>query len=68
MPKPIVCFSEQLRQFGENFRFYFSKRQWKYFLIVLLGLIECDERKTMSGLLRVIGEHISLSGYSRFLN
>jgi len=68
MPKPIVCLSEQLRQFAENFRSCFSKRQWKYFVIVLLGLIECEERKTMSGLLRVIGEQVSLSGLSRFLN
>ena len=68
MPKPIVCLSEQLRQFAELFRSCFSKRQWKYFVIVLLGLIECEERKTMSGLLRVIGEQVSLSGLSRFLN
>jgi hypothetical protein len=68
MPKPIVCLSEQLRQFVEIFRSCFSKRQWKYFVIVLLGLIECEERKTMSGLLRVVGEHVSLSGLSRFLN
>jgi hypothetical protein len=68
MPKPIVCLSERLRQFAEIFRSCFSKRQWKYFVIVLLGLIECEERKTMSGLLRVIGEQVSLSGLSRFLN
>lgn len=68
MPKPIVCLSEQLRQFAELFRSCFSKRQWKYFVIVLLGLIECEERKTMSGLLRVVGEQVSLSGLSRFLN
>ena len=68
MPKPIVCLSEQLRQFAERFRSCFSKRQWKYFVIVLLGLIECEERKTMSGLLRMIGEQVSLSGLSRFLN
>jgi hypothetical protein len=68
MPKPIVCLCEQLRQFTEIFRSCFSKRQWKYFVIVLLGLIECEERKTMSGLLRVIGEQVSLSGLSRFLN
>jgi hypothetical protein len=68
MPKPIVCISEQLRQYLEIFRSCFSKRQWKYFVIVLLGLIECEERKTMSGLLRVIGERISLAGLSRFLN
>ena len=52
MPKPIVCLSEQLRQYLELFRSCFSKPQWKYFVIVLLGLIECEERKTMTGLLR----------------
>jgi hypothetical protein len=30
--------------------------------------VECEERKTMTGLLRVVGEQISLSGLSRFLN
>jgi hypothetical protein len=68
MPKPIVCLSEQLCQFLEIFRPCFSQRQWKYFVIVLLGLIECEERKTLTGLLRVIGERVSLSGLSRFLN
>lgn len=68
MPKPIVCLSEQLRQFAEIFRSCFSKRQWKYFVIVLLGLIEGEERKSLSGLLRVIGEQVSLCGLSRFLN
>jgi len=43
MPKQIVCLSEQLRQFAEIYRSCFSKRQWKYFVIVLLGLIECEE-------------------------
>jgi hypothetical protein len=68
MPKPIVCLSEQLCQFLEAFRPCFSKRQWKYFVTVLLGLIECEERKTMTGILRVVGERISLSGLSRFLS
>ena len=68
MPKPIVCLSEQLRQYMEAFQHCFSKRQWKYFVIVLLGLIECEERKTLSGLLRVVGERVSLSGLSRFMN
>src|SRR4030067_3621423 len=68
MPKPIVCLSEQLRQYLEIFRPCFSKRQWKYFVTVLLGLIECEERKTMTGLLRVVGKRISLSGLSRFLS
>ena len=67
MPKPIVCLSEQLRQYLEAFRPCFRKRQWKYFVTVLLGLIECEERRTMTGFLRVVGERISLSGLSRFL-
>ena len=67
MPKPIVCLSDQLRQFVTVFRTCFTKRQWKYFVIVLLALIECEERQTMTGLLRVIGEQVSLSGLSRFL-
>ena len=68
MPKPIVCLSAPLRQFVERFRSCFSRRQWRYFVIVLLGLIECEERKTLTGLLRVIGETVSLSGLSRFLS
>jgi len=68
MPKPLVCLSEQLRQFAEYFRPCFSRRQWRYFVIVLLGLVEGEERKTLTGLLRVIGESVSLSGLSRFLN
>ena len=68
MPKPIVCLSEPLRRFLEIFRACFSRRQWKYFVIVLLGLVECEERKTLSGLLRMIGEQVSLCGLSRFLN
>ncbi len=68
MPKPIVCLSEQLCQFLEVFRPCFSKRQWKYFVTIQLGLIECEERKTMTGLLRGVGERISLSGLSQFLS
>jgi hypothetical protein len=68
MPKPIVCLAAELRQYMEAFQHCFSKRQWKYFVIVLLGLIECEERRTMTGLLRVVGESSSVSGLSRFLN
>jgi hypothetical protein len=35
---------------------------------VLLGLIEYDGRKTMTGMLRGVAEEISLSGFSRFMN
>ena len=64
MPKPIVCLSEQLSKYLEAFRVCLSKRQWKYFFNVLLGLIECEERKTMTGKLRVVGEQSSLRMFS----
>jgi hypothetical protein len=68
MPKPIVCLREQLCQCLDAFRACFSKRQWKYFMTVSLGLIEGEKRKTMWDILRVAGEQISLPGFSRFLN
>lgn len=68
MPKPIACLAEALRQFLEPFRSCFSQRQWKYFVIVLLGLVECDGRSTMQGFLRVVTEKVSLSGLSRFFS
>ena len=68
MPKPIVCLSAVLRQFTELFRPCFSQRQWKYFVIVLLGLIECEGRRTLSGLLAVVGEQASLCALSRFFS
>lgn len=68
MPKPIVCLSAALCQFAEVFQPCFSQRQWKYFVIVLLGLIECDGRRTLRGLLTGVGEKVSLCGLSRFFS
>jgi hypothetical protein len=68
MPKPIVCLSEALRQYLEIFRPCFRKRQWKYFVTILLGLVECEERKTMTGMKRCVAAGISLSGLSRFMS
>lgn len=66
MPKPIVCLSAAVCEFAELFRPCFSRRQWKYFVIVLLGLIECQERRTLKSLLAAVGEKVSLCGLSRF--
>lgn len=68
MPKPIVCLSDAVRRFLEAFRPCFSRRQWKYFVIVLLGLVEGEGRSTLKGFLRCVGERVSLSGLSRFLS
>ena len=68
MPVPILCLDESLRYFAERFREQFSKPQYQYFVTVLLGLMECEGRRTLSGLLREVGEHASLAGLSRFLS
>jgi|GEM_PF-2905112 len=51
----------------ELFRSCFSRRQRKYFVTVLLGLVECEGRRTLRGLLQAVWEQVSLSGLSRFL-
>lgn len=63
MPKPIVCLSQPLRNFLKLFRPCFSHRQWKYFVIVLLGLIEQEGRHTLKGLLASVWERVSLSRF-----
>jgi hypothetical protein len=67
MPLPIVCASSTLCQFWNALAPLFSKPQWRYFVTVLLGLVQCDERHTMTAWLRVVRAGRSLSGLSRFL-
>ncbi len=68
MPQPIICLDEQLRHFAERYRAVFTKPQYQYFVTVLLGLMECEGRRTLSGLLREVSQSPSLSGLSRFLS
>jgi len=68
MPVPIICLDEYVRYFAERFRKLFSKTQHQYFVIVLLGLMLCEGRRTLSGLLRQIADRPSLAGLSRFLS
>ncbi|MCL6567260.1 MAG: transposase [Acidobacteriia bacterium] len=68
MPTPIICVADPLRHFAEAFRGCFTKRQWKYFVTVLLALVQCEARHTLTALLRTVGEPVSLSGLSRFLS
>ena len=47
MPVPIICLDEHVRHFAERFRKLFSKPQYQYLVIVLLGLMRmsrADER------------------------
>jgi len=57
----------RLRHFTAAFRPCFSKPQHRYFEIVLLALLLCQEAKTLSALLRHVAVPITLSGLSRFL-
>ncbi len=68
MPIPILCLDEQVRHFAERFRKLLSKPQYQYFVIVLLGLMQCEGTRTLSGLLRQIATGPSLAGLSRFLS
>ena len=67
MRVPIICMDGHLRDFVSAFRSCFSKPQHRYFEIVLLALLLCQEAKTLSGLLRQVAVQVTLSGLSRFL-
>ena len=68
MPVPIVCLDARLRQFALTFRRCFNRPQMQYFVIVLLGLMLCQEHRTLTGLQRQVAEQTSLSGLSRFFS
>ena len=50
MPVPILCLDDEMHQFAERFRDQFSKPQYQHFVIVLLGLVLCEGRRTLSEL------------------
>ena len=68
MPIPMICRDERLGQFAAAFRGCFSKPQARYCEIVLLALLLCQERHTLSGVRRQIAERLSVAGLSRFLS
>lgn len=63
----VLLQTANLRQYMQMARDVFSRPQWKYFVTVLLALLECDETRTLSGLLRQVAVKVTLSGMSRFL-
>jgi len=68
MPVPMLCLDDELRHFADRYHGLFSKPQYQYFVIVLLGLMMGEGRRTLSGLLRIVGTQASLAGLSRFLS
>ncbi len=67
MRVPIICMDGRLRHFTAAFRSCFSTPQHRYFEIVLLALLLCQEAKTLTGMLRQVAVQVTLSGLSRFL-
>jgi SRSO17 transposase len=68
MRVPIICMDAHLRHFAAAFHSCFSKPQRRYFEIVLLALLLCQEAHTLSALLRQVLARVTLSGLSRFLS
>jgi len=67
MAQPVIVQDATLRQFARSLAGVFSQPQWKYFVIVLLGLLHNDSAQTLCGLLRQVATMASVSGLSRFL-
>ncbi len=67
MPVPIVCLDARVRQWATSFAACFSKPQYQHFVTVLLGLLLCQEARTLSGLRRQVAGGPSLASLSRFI-
>jgi hypothetical protein len=67
MAQPIHLCDARLAQYLRLFSDKFSLPQWKYFVTVLLGLVQCDERRTLSALLRHVAVNVTICGLSFFL-
>jgi hypothetical protein len=63
----VLLQTTSLRQYMQMACDVFSLPQWKYFVTVLVGLLRCDETRTLSGILRQVAVERTLSGLSRFL-
>jgi hypothetical protein len=68
MPLPIDIMEQALGQYLGLFRDCVSQPQWLHFVTVLLALMQCEEHRTLSALLRKIaGVGHRVDGLSRFL-
>lgn len=68
MPFPIEIMEQALGQYLGLFRDCFTNPQWQHFVTVLLGLMQCEEHRTLSALLRkVAGVGNRVDGLHRFL-
>ncbi len=67
MPQPIHIRDVRLAQYLRLFSGVFSLPQWKYFVTALLGLLHCDERRTLSALLRHVAVEVTIFSLCYFL-
>ncbi len=67
MPQPMHIQDARLAQYVRLFSGVFSLPQWKYFVTVLLGLVHCDERRTLTALLRQVAAKVTIFGLCYFL-
>jgi hypothetical protein len=67
MAQPIIIQDATLCNYLQAFRAAFSVPQWKYFVTVLMGLIQCQAARTLSGMLREVAILVTVGGLSRFL-
>jgi hypothetical protein len=67
MRVPIICVDSHVRQFVGSFGHCFSLPQHRYFVTVLVALLLCQGRRTLTGLRRQVAAAGSLAGLSRFL-
>ncbi len=67
MPIPIVCLDARVRQWASSFAGCFSTPQYQHFVTVLLGLLPCQEARTLTGLRRQVAGGPSIASLSRFL-
>jgi len=63
----MIVQDAHLVQYAQAFSAVFSLPQWKYFVTVLLGLLHCDERRTLSALLRHVAVRVTIFGLCHFL-
>ncbi len=67
MPIPMIGLNAVLRQHLLRYRQLFTLPQWPYLVTVLLGMVQCEGRQTMTAWLRVARTGITLWGLSPFL-
>ena len=68
MRLPRICLDGELAKYLEQYRSCFSKPQYKYFVIILLGIVLNQSGFTLSGILRQVSAEVTMSGASRFMS